>query len=257
MAHKPIMINVVNQAKEPIKTGVMCWVVDAGTCTPSTLYAKASGTALVNPISAVQYAADGGHVQFFTSTAGGHDLILTNGKGVVVLENITPNTRELACLDEMPGIKVLPIPINSLTGANSTAEIDDGFDFPINAEVLDISARTLINVKGSGTLDAGLLAAGTSGDANGFIAAIGMTDVGVKDLGPLTTSNTERYMTACYYGDLLADFIAGADAGGDVGTYLKRKKRILAAACSLSYTMTVAEITGQLVVSYLYPGDNF
>jgi len=257
VAHKPIIINVFNQNKVPITSGVMCWVVDAGTCTLSAIYQKASGTALTNPISTTQFAADGGHVQFFTSTSGGHDLIMTNGKGVCVLEDITPKTRIPAFINESPGAKVLPVPINSLTGGNSTAEIGDGFDFPVNSEVLDVSVRSLINVKGSGTLDVGLLSTGTSGDANGFVAAIGMTTVEVKDLGPTTTSNNERYMNACYYGDLLADFLAGADAATDVGTYVRKRKRILAAGCSLSYTMSVSDITGQLVVSYLYPGDNF
>lgn len=255
MAHKPIMINVFNQAKVSVTSGVMYWVVNAGTNVFTTIYSKASGTVKTNPISVAQYALDGGHIEFFTSQAS-VDIIVTNGKAVEVLEDITPNTRRPCVLNERPGLKTLIIPINSLAAGNSTDETDDGFDFPLGSVIENVDVRCS-TLQAGAVIDVGILSTEDDGDANGFVAAATMAAAGFVDLGPIVTAGSnESYFSACYLGVLLADFLAGSDAVEDVGTFRRIRHRVASTGVSLSYTIDTDDVVGQLLVSYLYPGDN-
>ena len=104
----------------------------------------------------------------------------------------------------------------------STSETDTGIDLPSNALVLD--AFLEVETADTGiTLNVGTKSTETGGDADGLITGASVASAGLVPAGVTATAGAnETYFSACTYGALLADFVAGSDTAGDVGTYARK-----------------------------------
>jgi hypothetical protein len=118
--------------------------------------------------------------------------------------------------------KCLPIRSTPTT----VSELDTGYDLPPKAELLDV--RVLVATAEAGgavrTLDVGLKSSESGGDADGFIADIGVDTAGLKrPAAGIANAANENYFQFTTYGVLLSPlFLQGTDAAGDVGTNYER-----------------------------------
>jgi hypothetical protein len=120
---------------------------------------------------------------------------------------------------------------------HSTTEADTTIDLPDKAVVLAVWLDVTTADTGV-TINVGTKSSETGGDADGFIkgASVGSTGIVIPDV-TVTTGTNETYFSACTIGALLADFLAGSDTVGDVGTLNKKFYYTgSVAAKSISYT---------------------
>lgn len=151
------------------------------------------------------------------------------------------------------GVKVEKIRIGALT----TGEKDTGFDFPTGGIVFGVyvdvdTAETTGSTK---TIDVGLLASETGGDADGFLDGASTSATGgVAGTLPVTDgTNTNFYTAAPTLGVLSFDGLLGGDAAATPGVATRRPHVLNGTAKSLSYTLGSAhtELVGSIVVVYI------
>ena len=137
--------------------------------------------------------------------------------------------------------KVIEIPFT-----HNTDETDTGIDLPPKALVLD--AFLYVETADTGiTINVGTKSSESGGDADGFIAGASVASTGLVPLGVTVTSgSSEDYFSACTYGAKLADFTAGSDNAGDVGTYARKYYATdSATAKSITYTCSAGADTAE------------
>jgi len=138
----------------------------------------------------------------------------------------------------------------SLTG---TGETDLNVDLPSTMKVIDAMVE-VTTVKGSTTLDAGLLSSEGGGDADGFLDGIDIDVAGFINAAPVkTTGSNEVYYSASTYGALLASFRAGADVEFDVGTYNRINHTCDGTAKSVTVTASDEPVAGNLWLKLFHP----
>ena len=145
------------------------------------------------------------------------------------------------------------VKVKRLSFTHNTSETDTGWDLPDSAIVLD--AFVEVTTADSGiTLNVGLLSSETGGDADGFIKGISVASTGLVAPGVTVTSGSnEDYFSACTYGAFLADFTAGSDAAGDVGTYARKLfASDSVTAKSVSYTCSAGADTAEGYIYIIY-----
>lgn len=218
------------------------------------------------PDSPALYSDSIGATQI-TETAGIGVVTFTNGKirfwtantvTAVDLCGITADGRTFALNSVTPSQHLLPInPINSAQllvvpfGVSDNVETDTGLDLPANCLMTNLDVKLRVTTADSGeTLDVGLLASESGGDANGFIAAGVMTSTGFIELLPQITGGTNiDYNGTNYVGALLNTVIAGADAVATVGGATPKVYRTDGTAKSISYTGSAGSDTA---AGYVY-----
>ena len=127
---------------------------------------------------------------------------------------------------------------------HNTTETDTTIDLPDNAVVMDV----FIDVETADTgitLDVGLLSTESGGDADGFLDGISVASTGlVHPAITVTSGSSEDYFSATTYGAFLADFTAGSDNAGDVGTFARKYHPTDSVdAKSISYTASAGADT--------------
>lgn len=135
------------------------------------------------------------------------------------------------------GLAVVKIPVTATEAANTTAtEKDTGFDLKAGWTVLD--AWIVVNTADTGeTVDVGTNSNYSGvGDADGFIDGASLATTGlVYPDATVTAGATETYYSATTRGELLADYIAGANTATDFGLFHK-KPYTVAADIDLTFT---------------------
>lgn len=96
----------------------------------------------------------------------------------------------------------------SISGAGSTAEQDTGWDLPGDAMVNHVYALITTASSAGATLNVGILASESTGDADGFLAAVSAATTGTR-VGTITSA-TSGTITACTIGAYLATFTTGS-----------------------------------------------
>lgn len=139
------------------------------------------------------------------------------------------------------------------------SEQDTGWDLPSKAIVLDVwlDVTTVEATGTTKTLDVGLLASESGGDADGFLKGVSVASTtGIKRGVPtLTTGSNEVYFASTTRGALFAALTAGTDNAGDVGTYFEKPHLAgSVTAKSISYTSAsanFAEFRGAIYILYI------
>lgn len=139
--------------------------------------------------------------------------------------------------------KVVKIPLPRVA---STSEQDTGFDLPANAVVLDayVEVTTLEATGTTKTVDVGLLASESGGDADGFLDGVSVATAGVRQ-GSLVSGAVTR-------GAFLKETVT--DSGS--ATVAARLSHVTTAvtARSVSYTLgsnNFAEFVGNLIIVFV------
>lgn len=155
-----------------------------------------------------------------------------------IMTGVTATAAELNLLDLSKvgaGLRILKI---AIPAGDYSVEHDSGWDLPAKSLVLDV----FMDVKtadGGKTLSVGTLSSEAGGDADGFIAAASLTNLGLLRPGA-TLDGTGNWFVADTRGELLSKFAAGANAD-DRGLYAEVPYLSTAAtAKSLSYTSSAA-----------------
>lgn len=139
--------------------------------------------------------------------------------------------------------------IRCLGSEADASERTTAFTLPAGCIVHDV----YIDVK---TVDAGetvdIGTEGTSNDPNGYAALLSLANAGTVRPGyALTVGTNETFFASATRGALLADFLAGADVTGDVGTYMEHP-HVLATADPVSYTCSAGTDTAvfDIIIDY-------
>lgn len=115
-------------------------------------------------------------------------------------------------------LKVVTLPFNF----DTLTEVDTTYDLPDKAIVIDVLIE-VVDVDSGETIDVGLLSGESGGDTDGFLVGALLTTAGLVDgIVTVTAGSSEKYMSACTIGELMAFFEAGSDAVEDVGTYVPK-----------------------------------
>ena len=222
-------------------TGGTCYVTKDGSPDKESLTNKA-GASASNPS-----ALTSGMIEFWTAdTVAQVDLyVMAPGGQFVTLKGVVPSGPNEIFLDAGIRDQVAVIPFSHADQAGDNTETDSGFDLPTDALVGPDGVGIYVQDLDAGeTLDAGLLASESGGDANGFIAAISVaTAVAVAAQATITGGGSEDYFSAQLLGALLADFTAGANAATDVGTNNPKRHRGDGTAKSISWTLSAGADT--------------
>lgn len=138
-------------------------------------------------------------------------------------------------------------------GAGSNAAVDTTFDLPANSIVHDVivEVKTAEATGSTKTLDVGLLASESGGDADGFVDGISVAATGYKR-PTYALDGGNAYFASTTRGVLLARFVAGTDAD-DRGLYAE-KEHVAGSvtAKSVVYTRgdTFVEFRGHVWILY-------
>jgi hypothetical protein len=136
-----------------------------------------------------------------------------------VLEGVTVTTDELNLLDlsvvgGLAKVKKLPITANF-----DNTEQDTGWDLPAKALVLDVWVDVTTADAGE-TLDVGLKAGESGGDADGFLDGISVNATGIQRPGVALDGGNAYYNTTLR-GAMLRHFVQGSGAD-DRGLYSEK-----------------------------------
>ncbi len=201
-----------------LTSGVTFKVLAQDSDTAETLYYYKGSTALTNPVTTTNYASNtvcNDQVRFRVDPTDSTydryvDLIVvdTNGGYTAFIEDFDKYTHSII-IDERPNIMHHGM---IWFDATTTAETDTGVDFLADTMIHDVRVE-VVTTASAKTLDVGLLSTETSGDADGFRAAVLLTTAGyVADTGVVTAGTTIDWTAASTYGALLYKSIAGSDA---------------------------------------------
>ena len=227
-------------------TGGVCYVATAGDAAKATLY-NADGSSLSNPVSLTN-----GLIEFHVADAvNTTDLYIQAPSGqFVTLTGVAPSGPNEIMIDQGQRSQVAVIPF-AASDTTAATETDTGFAEPANALMLPHPAVRVSTADATETIDVGTDST-DSGDANGFLAA---ASVNAAALVPgevtATAGANETYLSASTLGALVADFLAGSDAAGDVGTF--NPKAHVSGGKAITYTLSAGSDTakGFIILPYL------
>lgn len=222
-----------------ISSGVLTFVYTAGTKTLATLYADKARTALANPITRTQFGTDG-MIKFYAA-AESVDIVINDDKGNTGdYPGVTYNTHVVK-LNRTGSKKCLVFPIVFNSGGTET---DTGLDLPKFSKVLD-AAIEVVTIDATETIQLGLLASETNGDADGFLVSIDGGNAGFYGGVVSTVGSTETYISAVRYGALLGKGSVGTDAANDFGQPGGWGHFVVGSnAVSISYTPSSSDTLG-------------
>lgn len=226
-------------------------VLTAGAPTAPTIYSDDKGTAVSNAERTPRTFSNG-RVRFWTDrSVTSVDLSLMTAKGQAYFFEDVPYSQHRLMFDNSQRRHMLVLPF----GASNNTEIDTGVDLPIaNLLVTDVHMR-VTTVDATETLDWGLLSSETGGDADGFMLAQSVANLGhVTGFGVVTGgTNIDYVVHTSGYGALLKQGIAGADAVATVGGLQRRYYLTDGTAKSITYTGSAGSDTaaGYLYVEYV------
>lgn len=238
-----------------LTSGGVALITATGSPDEATLYDPANGyIALANPISLTY-----GSGKFAVlDTLGNVDIYIMGPEGdFVVVENVVPGEIAEVLVDYQKRVQQLKLPY-SVAQATAATEYDTGFDLPVGAVVQPIGAGLRVHTAdATETIDVGLLSSESGGDANGFISLLpvsGSANSTVMAQAAVTVGSNETFFATQTLGALLADFLAGADVAGDVGTN-NPKQAVISTATSITYTLTAGTDTakGWFFLEYVLP----
>lgn len=219
-------------------------VLTAGSPVEATIFSDRNGTAASNPLT-----FSGGRIKFFTNVAVTTvDLsIMTNAGRAVFVKGLTVSQHRVI-IDSNRRDQVAMIPF----AASDAVEVDTGFDIPADA-IIEDCYLLVTALDATETLDVGILASETGGDANGFLILTTVATVGVQTgYATVNDGSTSDFFDAGTYGVLLASQINGSDAAATSGGQVREFHRMDGTAKSISYTGSSGSNTaaGFIVLRY-------
>lgn len=231
------------RTNEPIATGVMVFVYDAGTKTLSTIYGNDNLLARTNPITRTVYDTIG-KVEFWAA-ATSVDIFIADDRGNTAhVPGVTPTQHVLQLhRDGISKCFVAPFIFNA-----GGTEVDTGLDFPLNTVIQDFAVE-VVTVDATETLNVGLLSSETNGDADGICVGASLASATFLRPWTITNSTTEDFVATTLKGDLLGVGAVGSSANNDFGQPGGWGHIVTGAnARSLSYTPSTSD-TG---AGYIY-----
>lgn len=153
------------------------------------------------------------------------------------------STNASPALQNYFAVKAVKLPV---TRVASTDEQDTGFNLPANAVVLDVflEVTTLEATGTTKTVDVGLLASETGGDADGFLDGVSVATAGVRN-GSLVAGAVTR-------GLLLRETVT--DSGSATLSANRAHVTTAVTARSVTYTLgsnNFAEFAGNIVIVFV------
>ena len=240
-----------------LTSGVTFKVLAQNSDTAETLYYYKGSTALTNPVTTTNFAANtvcNDQVRFRVDPTDSTydryvDLIVvdTNGGYTAFVEDFDEYTHTIV-IDERPNVMHHGI---IWFAATTTDETDTGIDFLADTMIHDVRVE-VVTTASAKTLDVGLLSTETSGDADGFRDAVLLTTAGyVADTGVVTAGTTIDWTAASTYGALLYKSIAGSDAVASGGgrSYLGH---IVTSGKAASLTYSQSSTTGDGYIHFFF-----
>lgn len=220
-----------------ITADCLVFVYDAGTKTLSTIKGDEVGTALANPITRAQFATDD-KIKFWSGSTS-HDIVVCHADGSRgSYVGVTPNVHRVT-LDRSGADKAIVIPFVF----NDNVETDTGVDLPVNFLVREARVE-VVTTDATETINVGLLASESGGDADGFLAAVSLANAGFVQNVAYTVGSNETYLSANTYGALIAPGSLGNDVATDVGSaFFRGHVTTAATARSVSYTCSAGSDT--------------
>lgn len=188
-----IQLQVDETGNPSAVAGGTVYVAIANGAAKATIYDSDTLLPIANPLVPVR-----GKIRFATlATVMAVDLFGVDGAGrAFVRKGIKPGADTEIYLNEGP-MQTLVIPFSRADVAANT-EIDTLFDLPVDAIVMSQGmAVDVLTAEGTRTINVGLLASETNGDADGFLAALSLATAGMTNwavsgtptLGALLTQN--------------------------------------------------------------------
>lgn len=231
MATTTYQIQLMDRAtgKAIIAAGGTAYIVTAGGTAKKTLLNASTGASLANPFTPTR-----GSIAFtiasitpLESTVDAY--IMCPGGQFVVARSIKAGNPTEVWVDTFNREQVLiqPFDIADTTAATAT---DVGFDFVAGMIIKPEASIFVTAVDATETMDVGLKAAESGGDADGFLAQVSVATLGAV-LGLCATTAT--------LGALLRETVT--DSGS--ATSSVRAPYVVAAAVSLSYTLSTGTDT--------------
>lgn len=211
------------------------------------------GTTNLDTLNAVEIDAT-------TTLKKGGVAITSSAAELNKLDGVTATTAELNELDLSAVGALLKVKKIAITAAGDTSENDTSWDLPAKAVVLDVfvDVGTAEATASTKTIDVGLLASESGGDADGFLNGISTAATGlVRGVPTLTTGSNEVYLASTTLGVLLEAFTAGSDLATDVGTvYDSPHLSDSVTSKSVSWTAGEAqtEFVGSIYIVYIELG---
>ena len=187
------------------------------------------------------------------------NLLEVNQRMRIADVEVTATADEINSLDLSAVGALMKVKKLSIASAPTGSEQDTGWDLPAKSIVYDV-ILDVITAEVTGTtktMNIGLKAGESGGDADGFAAAINCASTGLVRPGVTVTSGaTETYVSAFTRGALLTSGtpIAGTNTVGDEGSYYE--KPFLATsvtAKSVCFTASAAnwaEFRGDIYIVY-------
>jgi hypothetical protein len=119
-----------------------------------------------------------------------------------------------------------------------------------------VDITTLEGTATTKTIDVGLLASESGGDADGFLDGVITSTPAIvrRGVATLTTGSNETYFASKTRGNLLSTLVAGTDTVEDVGTYYEFPHVLQSVtARSVSYTLGSAhtELAGWIYLLFV------
>lgn len=214
------------------------------------LYADKNGTVISETGGIGVLTFTGGRVTFYTAASvSAVDLtgITADGRAIG-MNSVSPSVGRIL-INPMQAAQMVAVPF----GPNNNSEQDTGLDLPANCllTAYDVALR-VTTVDATETIDVGILASESGGDANGFIAAASVANSGFVALHPTISNGTNIDFTgATTVGVLLTSAVTGSDAVATGGGFQSKLYRTDGTAKSISYTGSAGSDTA---AGYVYLG---
>jgi hypothetical protein len=199
-------------------TGITFKVLAIGTNTAETLYYYNGSTALTNPVTTTNFASAtvcNDRVAFRTDPT---DSTSDRYVDLIVVDTVGGYTAFVEDFDKYNHTIIIDERPNQLHhgmiwfSATTTDALDTGIDFVPNTMVSDVRIE-VVTAASAISIDVGILAGASNGDADGFRANVLLTTTGyVADTGVVTAGTTIDFTAASTYGALLYTAITGSDA---------------------------------------------
>jgi hypothetical protein len=233
---------VVDQAGQPVITGVYTFVYTAGSKTLATLYSNKKRASLANPLTRASFATNG-QIQFYVG-ASTVDLVLAGSDGSIAKYSSVAQSTHKLVLNSAGVDKVMIAPFSY-----EAAETDTGLDFPYGSWIKDVAVE-VVTADATETIDVGLLSTETSGDADGLLATVPLDSTGFVKGATTQTGGSETYVKTMLYGVLMGAGVVGTDSASDFGLVPVSGHIVTGAnAKSLTYTCSSGSDTA---AGYIY-----
>jgi hypothetical protein len=191
-------------------------------------------------------------------TVNSVDIYIMGPEGdFVVIEDVVAGSISEVMIDMQRRVQMLKLPY-SVADSTANTETDTGFDLPAGAVVLPWGAGVRVAATdATEDLEVGLLSSESGGDTDGFINNIAISGAnGSTTMAQalITVGSNEQFFASTTLGVLLADFLAGADVAGDVGTN-NPKHAVISTARSIVYLTSAGTDTakGWFFFQYMLP----